>query len=1418
VAFVRRALIASALLCVFGVSFSSAPVSASSQVASNHAAVSPQSGSDPDIITFALYRYEANTNLCTIGCGTYIPPAYWSTAYGTTSSAPSPGYDLDVTLQAWIAPSQVAGTAPLWDCKSGISISGGGGGSSVTGFMNDLHSDCDGHGQYGIDGYIYTAPNLVPAGTHAVKLYRCEAQVVAGGDLFMTTTSPDCEGVTGYSINATLGWGLSSSYDYTTNNDGQTGTTSPGGCSPTDHLVCLATTPVFDPGTEETISVVPPGTPCLGGVESTTNGVTTCIAQCETNSSNNCGSALGTFAELPPMTPPSGIDYDYTPEVYNTSGQLQSPATLIVGDAASSTTGTYSETEANLVYTVLALCTEQDGFSPPDLGSYKEPEDLLGQINDAAAFFSLSEAQIEAGTVTWVPPECDQWYANAPQVYDEAYDDGLASTYLLDDLDMPPAGTFATSNLEKIAGIGTSSTSWAGFLGTDCGSGSTGSTCTVDTVGTAETLLPYELAMGTQANPTEEMVNALQAASIVLTAEYQAMAWIGRGCGTHPAGQIMVMSPIPDASTADSYDLLMSVDGTGAQPAQLECILPEGNCATSLKYAQENMNNMDAYLAGPSGSPTESTCTYAEESADTDIQVEWTDNVDQVAAQNRGWEAGTITFVLANGTVLTENTPQRAAARAALLRAAAAHGIVVPKEDQLTSSSDDLGLTNAVGLELPFQVSTAGSAGIDTTATLQAPAPAIQLDPRTPSQTSDVDVSSATPAAGSYEYYTATVAGSTNPTGTVTFTDNNAVICENVPIASNGVAECVAQVGNTGTHTIAAGYSGDSLLAPSVSPDGVDIQAGPANQSINLSPIFAQQAGNSVNLSGYATASSGLPVSFSASSSPSGICSVSGTTLSLSGAGTCTVMANQAGNENYAPAPQASRSFSVSSSSLAFTMSPSTTFTGANQNIVFGSTLTNTGNTLIQNISVTSSDGTAVTCDSTALSPSTSTPCFNTYPTTAADVAAGEVTDSQTATGTALPHTTVTASSAVEASFVPQPEINMTVNTYQNDYTGTGQNIEYSYLVDNGGNVPLSNVSVSDNLGVSCPSSTLAPGAEEDCTASHTTTAADVAAGVISDSAQASGTSPAGTVVTGTGNDVLYYVGVALSDTPEVNQFNSYPFPVTFDDTVTNTSGLPLTGIAVIDESDSQGASCPDVTLDPGQSEVCTYTHTSSDTDVGNGVVNDHAEVTASVSLPSGNFAAPPEADAMAAVPYAAPSITFTSAADIATTPGTVLSFTVKANSTHAAIWATNLPPGMTFTGVKKGKGTLAGTPTGGAGNYPIHFTAENTSGTGEQTLYLDVDGFTSPAKTTFISGQADSYTITAAGGPPGFPLSFSVNTADLPKGITFADNGDQTATLSGTPHVSIKTVYKIPVTISDQSVANGADIATQTFKLTVKP
>jgi hypothetical protein len=82
----------------------------------------------------------------------------------------------------------------------------------------------------------------------------------------------------------------------------------------------------------------------------------------------------------------------------------------------------------------------------------------------------------------------------------------------------------------------------------------------------------------------------------------------------------------------------------------------------------------------------------------------------------------------------------------------------------------------------------------------------------------------------------------------------------------------------------------------------------PASQAISFAPLPDRTYGDPP-FTVVATATSGLPVAFAASG---GVCSVTGITVTLTGAGTCSIGAHQPGNAIYDPAPSITRTFTIS--------------------------------------------------------------------------------------------------------------------------------------------------------------------------------------------------------------------------------------------------------------------------------------------------------------------------------------------------------------------------------------------------------------------------------------------------------------------------------------------------------------------------
>lgn len=125
-----------------------------------------------------------------------------------------------------------------------------------------------------------------------------------------------------------------------------------------------------------------------------------------------------------------------------------------------------------------------------------------------------------------------------------------------------------------------------------------------------------------------------------------------------------------------------------------------------------------------------------------------------------------------------------------------------------------------------------------------------------------------------------------------------ASVCSLSGQAVNGVG--------AGLCTVTASQSGNVVYAPAPAvPQSFSVLA---TQAITF-PAIPLQALGGLPINPGATASSGLPVSYS--SGTPGVCSVSGSSVVLSTYGTCTVTALQAGNSLWAAASPVSQSFTV---------------------------------------------------------------------------------------------------------------------------------------------------------------------------------------------------------------------------------------------------------------------------------------------------------------------------------------------------------------------------------------------------------------------------------------------------------------------------------------------------------------------------
>ncbi len=344
--------------------------------------------------------------------------------------------------------------------------------------------------------------------------------------------------------------------------------------------------------------------------------------------------------------------------------------------------------------------------------------------------------------------------------------------------------------------------------------------------------------------------------------------------------------------------------------------------------------------------------------------------------------------------------------------------------------------------------------------------------------------------------------------------------------------------------------------------------------------------------------------------------------------------------------------------------------------------VTNTGNVTLSNVGVVDSQlppsvaltsppvcqsltSPAGTCSgsATGLAPGQVATFTATYTVTQADLDNGSVADSAVASGTPpqLPSAPppVPVSSAAGTLRIPAlqfPALRVTKSTTTTSATAVGQSVTYTFVAMNTGNVTLSGVGITDipvapasplqatptcqalaaPVGTCSGATTpLAPGQQATFTATYLVTAADLDNGVITDSAQAFGTSPQipGGPVPAVINSAPSTVSIIAdqqpgltivksSSTPSVSAVNDV---ITETFSVTNSGNVTLTGVGVTDiQSAPAGAltglptcaslsgplgSCSGTTttLAAGQSALFTATYLVTQADLDHGSVSDSA-------------------------------------------------------------------------------------------------------------------------------------------------------------------------------------------------------------------
>jgi uncharacterized repeat protein (TIGR01451 family) len=306
----------------------------------------------------------------------------------------------------------------------------------------------------------------------------------------------------------------------------------------------------------------------------------------------------------------------------------------------------------------------------------------------------------------------------------------------------------------------------------------------------------------------------------------------------------------------------------------------------------------------------------------------------------------------------------------------------------------------------------------------------------------------------------------------------------------------------------------------------------------------------------------------------------------------------------------------VGSPALSLVVSiPKGNFSGVGEMIPVTFAVTNLGTLPLSSIGIADTHPGlgAVTCPQPTLAPAASENCTATYTVSQADLTAQVVVMTATAQaflpGASTPVTSFTYTLTIPLS--GSSDITLVLTSMPKTFSSAGQVITYDYKVTDSDTVALSSIGITDNdsglSAISCPDSTLAPAANEVCTATYTVTQGNVNSGAILHSALAFGT-PAGTStavdspISTLSIPLLIAAQISLVKSATQTAYSGVGQTINFNYLVTNTGNVELSSLGIDDTF--VGLSpivCPDVTLAPLAAETCTATYavTQADMDAG---------------------------------------------------------------------------------------------------------------------------------------------------------------------------------------------------------------------------
>ncbi len=767
--------------------------------------------------------------------------------------------------------------------------------------------------------------------------------------------------------------------------------------------------------------------------------------------------------------------------------------------------------------------------------------------------------------------------------------------------------------------------------------------------------------------------------------------------GTNPAGGTTTSTPSAAAVTTTQAPALTiaksasptTVSAVGAVVTYTFVITNTGNVTlTNVAVTDAQTAPAGSLTSGPTcpagvasmapGASLTCTATYTTTQADLNNGS----IKDSATAAGKDPKNNTVTSATATATVTTTQSPALTIAKSASPTTVAAVGAVVTYSFAVTNSGN-VTLTN-----------------VAVTDTQTAPAAALTSGPTCPAGATSMAPGASVTCTATYTVTqadlnngsindSATAAGTNPAGGTTTSTPSAATVSTvqgpSLTISKTASPTTVSTVGAAVTYTFVVTNSGNVTLT---NVAVTDTQAAPSG-SLTSGPTCP---------AGAASMTPGASVTCTATYTTTQADITNGSIRD-----SATASGKDPKNNTVTSTPATATVTATQTSALTLTKSASpTTVTAAGQTVTYSFLVKNTGNIPVTGLGIadtfTAPAGPVptITCPVTSLAPGASTTCAASYVTTQGDIDKGSINNSATASATDSNNHPVTSAPSLAAVTATQTSgLTLTKSANPTTITAPGVTVNYSFVVTNSGNVTITGLNIADTFTapagpvptITCPTTTLAPGASTTCTAAYTTTQADVDNGTIKNSATATGTDPKGAAVTSNASAATVTVTrapkLALIKSANPTTITAAGQTVTYSFAVTNTGNVSLTGLNIADTFTAPAGpvptiTCPSTTLAPGATVTCTATYLASQADVDNGSINNAA--TATAKDPANATVTAPQSTATVSVTRAA-ALTLTKSANptAVTAAGQTVTYTFAVTNS-GNVTVTGLSIADTFT------------------------------------------------------------------------------------------------------------------------------------------